>query len=88
MIDVFVITLLVALVQFGIIMSIRPEPAALAFAAVVILTMIAVETFDPRLLWDNTKHNSEKPILNEAILDKATGHSAATNKESPENKNG
>ncbi len=53
MIDVFVITLLVALVQFGIIMNIRPEPAALAFASVVILTMIAVETFDSRLLWDH-----------------------------------
>lgn len=52
MIDVFVITLLVALVQFGIILNIRPEPAALAFAAVVVLTMVAVETFDTRLLWD------------------------------------
>lgn len=55
MIDVFVITLLVALVQFGIIMNVRPEPAALAFAAVVIITMIAVETFDSRLLWDGIK---------------------------------
>jgi paraquat-inducible protein A len=53
MIDVFVITLLVALVQFGIIMNIHPEPAALAFASVVILTMLAVETFDSRLLWDD-----------------------------------
>lgn len=57
MIDVFVITLLVALVQFGIIMNIRPEPAALAFAAVVIITMIAVETFDTRLLWDESEPN-------------------------------
>ncbi|MGH1487585.1 MAG: PqiA/YebS family transporter subunit [Cellvibrionaceae bacterium] len=60
MIDVFVITLLVALVQFGIIMNIRPEPAALAFAAVVILTMIAAETFDSRLIWDTPRSTSSK----------------------------
>jgi paraquat-inducible protein A len=54
MIDVFVITLLVALVQFGVIVNIRAEPAALAFASVVIITMIAVETFDSRLLWDDS----------------------------------
>lgn len=59
MIDVFVITLLVALVQFGIIMNIRPEPAALAFASVVILTMIAVETFDSRLLWDDVTSDNK-----------------------------
>ncbi|MGH1439280.1 MAG: PqiA/YebS family transporter subunit [Cellvibrionaceae bacterium] len=63
MIDVFVITLLVALVQFGIIMNIRPEPAALAFAAVVIITMIAVETFDTRLLWDESEPSQDQCTL-------------------------
>ncbi len=58
MVDVFVITLLVALVQFGIIMNIRPEPAALAFAAVVVLTMLAAETFDSRLIWDEPKNKT------------------------------
>jgi len=61
MIDVFVITLLVALVQFGVLMNIQPEAAALAFASVVILTMLAAETFDPRLIWD--KPTNRTPAL-------------------------
>ena len=52
MVDVFVIGLLTALVQMGVLTRIEPGPGALAFAAVVILTMLAAETFDPRLLWD------------------------------------
>jgi paraquat-inducible protein A len=52
MIDVFMISILVALVQFGALVSINPGPGAIAFAAVVILTMFAAETFDPRLMWD------------------------------------
>jgi paraquat-inducible protein A len=45
-------SILVALVQFGGVVSILPGDGALAFASVVILTMIASETFDPRLMWD------------------------------------
>ena len=41
-----------ALVQFGFVYTVEPEAAIIAFAAVVVLTMIAAETFDPRLLWD------------------------------------
>ena len=52
MVDVFVVTLLVALVQFGFIYTVEPEGAIIAFGAVVVLTMVAAETFDPRLLWD------------------------------------
>lgn len=52
MVDVFVVTLLVALVQFGVLASIEPGGAILCFAGVVVLTMLAAETFDPRLLWD------------------------------------
>jgi paraquat-inducible protein A len=52
MIDVFMISILVALVHFGALETINPEPGAIAFAAVVILTMIAAERFDPRLMWD------------------------------------
>jgi paraquat-inducible protein A len=33
-------------------MNIRPGPGAIAFGAVVVLTMFAAETFDPRLIWD------------------------------------
>ena len=52
MVDVFVVAIMVAVVQFGSFMSIAPGPAALSFAAVVILTMFAAEAFDSRLLWD------------------------------------
>jgi paraquat-inducible protein A len=52
MVDVFVVAILVALVQIGAFMTITPGPAALAFAAVVVLTMCAAMSFDPRLLWD------------------------------------
>ena len=52
MVDVFVVCLLVAMVQFGLLANIEPSSATLAFAAVVILTMLAAEVFDQRLLWD------------------------------------
>lgn len=52
MIDVFMISILVALVDLGSIATIEPGPGALCFAAVVVLTMIAAETFDPRVIWD------------------------------------
>lgn len=52
MIDVFVIAVLSALVRMGRLMSIYPEIGAVLFALVVILTMFAAMTFDPRLLWD------------------------------------
>jgi paraquat-inducible protein A len=52
MIDVFMISILVALVHFGVLVTIDPGPGAIAFAAVVILTMFAAECFDPRLMWD------------------------------------
>ncbi len=52
MIDVFVVAILVALVNLGDLLVIRPGAAALAFAGVVIVTMVAAESFDPRLIWD------------------------------------
>jgi paraquat-inducible protein A len=52
MIDVFMISILVALVHFGVLVTINPGTGAIAFAAVVILTMFAAQTFDPRLMWD------------------------------------
>src|SRR4030095_11567896 len=51
-IDVFMISLLVALVQFGVLATVEPKAGAVAFAAVVIVTMFAAEAFDPRLMWD------------------------------------
>jgi paraquat-inducible protein A len=52
MLDVFVDTFTVALVQLQPLMSVRFGPGVVFFAAVVVLTMIAASTFDPRLIWD------------------------------------
>jgi len=53
MIDMFMLSVLVALVQLGWLATIEPGPGATCFAAVVILTMFAASSFDPRLMWDN-----------------------------------
>jgi paraquat-inducible protein A len=52
MIDVFMLSVLVGVVRFGSIAMVRPELGAMAFCAVVLLTMWATEAFDPRLMWD------------------------------------
>jgi paraquat-inducible protein A len=52
MVDVFVVSILVALIQISGIIVIRPGLAAAAFAGVVIVTMLAAQSFDPRLIWD------------------------------------
>lgn len=52
MIDIFMISILVSLVQLGEIATIEPGIGAIAFASVVIITMVASESFDPRLMWD------------------------------------
>jgi len=60
MIDVFVIAVLSALVRMGRLMSVYPAPGALLFAMVVILTMFAAMTFDPRLIWDRLRETERK----------------------------
>jgi paraquat-inducible protein A len=60
MLDVFVVTLTVALVRFGSLAVITPGPGALAFACVVVLTMLASMQFDPRLMWDNIEPSGKK----------------------------
>ena len=52
MVDIFVVTILVALVNLGALASIQAGPGAVFFCAVVIITMFAAMTFDPRLIWD------------------------------------
>ncbi|MBC7800646.1 MAG: paraquat-inducible protein A [Gemmatimonadaceae bacterium] len=52
MIDVFMVAVLVALVRMGIIASVTPGLGAVFFAGVVVLTMLAAFSFDPRLMWD------------------------------------
>ncbi|MGC1341797.1 MAG: paraquat-inducible protein A [Candidatus Binataceae bacterium] len=53
MVDVFVDTFTAALIQLQPLMSVEPGPGLIFFAAVVVLTMLAVESFDPRLIWDS-----------------------------------
>lgn len=55
MVDVFVVAILAALVQLNTLASIHPGPAAVTFAMSVIFTMLAAQSFDPRLIWDKTK---------------------------------
>jgi len=52
MVDIFVVTILVALVKLGGLATIDAGPAANYFAAVVVTTMFAAMSFDPRLIWD------------------------------------
>ncbi|WP_028695913.1 paraquat-inducible protein A [Pseudomonas cremoricolorata] len=59
MLDIFVIAILVAVVNFGRIASVEANLGAVAFASVVILTMFAALTFDPRLIWDNTESDDD-----------------------------
>lgn len=59
MLDIFVIAILVAVVNFGRLASVEANLGAIAFATVVILTMLAAVTFDPRLIWDNTESDDD-----------------------------
>lgn len=52
MVDIYIGATLVALVQFKAFASIEPGTGAIAFGAVVVLTMLATQSFDPRLTWD------------------------------------
>jgi len=52
MIDIFMISILIALVKLEAVATIEPGMGAISFASVVILTMFAAIGFDPRLIWD------------------------------------
>jgi paraquat-inducible protein A len=52
MLDIFVVTILVALVNLGALATIHAGPGALFFGAVVVTTILAAMSFDPRLIWD------------------------------------
>jgi paraquat-inducible protein A len=52
MVDIYVVTILVALVNLGSLATIAARPGAIFFAAVVVITLFAAMTFDPRLIWD------------------------------------
>jgi paraquat-inducible protein A len=59
MVDVYVVTILVALVRLGNLASVQAEAGAIFFCAVVILTMLAAMAFDPRLIWDAAEPRTE-----------------------------
>lgn len=60
MIDIFMLSILVALVRLGSIATIEPGVGAISFAGVVVLTMFAAMSFDPRLIWDAGGANRDR----------------------------
>ena len=58
MLDIYVVTLLAALVQMQSLATVKAGPGAIAFGAVVVLTMFAAMRFDPRLIWDPLRKES------------------------------
>ena len=59
MIDIFVVTIMVALVQLGMLATIQAGPGAMYFGIVVVLTMLAAQSFDPRLIWDPVEEHDD-----------------------------
>ena len=60
MVDVYVVGTMVALVHFGALTEIKPGMGANFFLLVVIMTMLSAMSFDPKLIWDNTKECNAK----------------------------
>ncbi len=60
MIDIFVISILAALIKLEKVATVEPSLGALCFAAVVILTIFAAKSFDPRLMWDQLESKNER----------------------------
>jgi len=59
MVDVYVVTILVALVHLGSLASVEARLGAVFFGTVVVLTILAAESFDPRLIWDRLEDGSK-----------------------------
>jgi paraquat-inducible protein A len=60
MLDVFLAAILVALVKLGDVATIKPEPGLIAFAAVVVLTLLASASFEPRNLWNEDRRHEQR----------------------------
>ena len=78
MVDIFMESLLGALVQFGNAVTIEPGIGALAFCAVVFVTIFAAESFDPRLMWDAAGRNTHRPLPSRGPI-RGTPASVASN---------
>jgi paraquat-inducible protein A len=59
MLDIFLVAVLVALVKLGQLATVRPGPAALPFCLVVVFTILATDSFDPRLLWRKNERKTD-----------------------------
>jgi paraquat-inducible protein A len=70
MLDVIVVALVASLVKFQALADIEPRPGILFFGLVVVFTMLAAMSFDPRMIWDNEPN---KPH-NEEVTDEAPSH--------------
>ncbi len=66
MIDVFVVAILASLVQFSVLASVKPGPAAFAFAISVIFTMLSALSFDSRLIWDADLPEEDVPLAGQS----------------------
>lgn len=60
MLDIFVVAVMAALVQLKALAVIQAGPGAIAFGAVVVLTMFAAQSFDPRLIWDTWENENDR----------------------------
>lgn len=72
MVDVFVVAILTALVHMGALVEVAPGWGATAFAGVVILTMLAARTFDPRLIWDHQQ--TLEPVMPSSLEPTVNSH--------------
>ncbi|MDP5208493.1 paraquat-inducible protein A [Microbulbifer sp. 2205BS26-8] len=75
LLDLFILSILVALVDMGFVAQVDAGPGSTAFAAVVVITMTAARTFDPRLIWDARDGDRG----NTAVVPQAAHRSAAEN---------
>jgi paraquat-inducible protein A len=62
MVDIFVVSILACLVRMGTVLNILPGPAALSFMGVVVLTIFAAMSFDPRLIWDRHRLREKEAL--------------------------
>jgi paraquat-inducible protein A len=62
MVDIYVVTILVALVRLDALASVNAEMGAVFFGAVVVITIFASESFDPRLIWDRADPDVELAV--------------------------
>ncbi|NVC95172.1 paraquat-inducible protein A [Vibrio natriegens] len=63
--DLFVISIMMTLIDRGQILDFTPGLGAVAFGLVVVFTMLAADSIDPRLIWDQPEKQSEKESMNE-----------------------